>query len=184
MEKRRTLVGRFNGRKNWPCIIPQFFPRFLRLLITVQFLGSQDVHSLVVKKDGRTMRNGYLYMYLYIYIIIYLHGIYLCFLYFIIYIYYVFLYLFNVFYIYVHYLIEVVKFIEHSTGIYVLIHTYMYICTRTYLAMLHMHTYIYAKQIDFLPIDLSCRLVDSPPQKAIWKGAVWTHGIPCVGKHI
>ena len=96
---------------------------------------------------------------------------------------YIFIYIhLYVFYIYVHHLIEVVKFIEHITGIYVLIHTYMYICTRTYLAMLHMHTYIYARQIDFLPIDLSCRLVDSSPQKAIWKGAVWTHGIPCIGE--
>ena len=74
--KERTLVGRFNGRKNWPCIITQFFPRFLRLLITVQFLGSQDVQSLVVKKDGRTMRNGTLFVHIYIYIIISIHVIY------------------------------------------------------------------------------------------------------------
>lgn len=74
-----------------------------------------------------------------------------------------------VLYIYVHYLIEVVTFIEHIARIYVSIYTYIhvYISTRTYLDMLHMHTYIYSKRMDFLPIDLSCRLVDSPPQKAI-----------------
>ena len=87
-----------------------------------------------------------LYLYIYIY-----HYKYTCYLlmFFVNFIIYIFVYIYSyVLYIYMRYLIEVVKFIEHVTGIYVLIYTSIHVYLHTHIFSYVTYAYIYLRQAD------------------------------------